>query len=1544
MMNFIVAVLFVFSIYYPLFDAVSISSKADGIPLSVDAPISISASANFSSGQEVSVTGIFHVLWQDTVKENRKESKPLYYLITKQDEWFRLEIASSVILPSGGITRLNGNKVYIKGKGIVFPARNNNILSEPVIQVRSIRYEDTEINAGTRGLLNLSPLAGSKKWVTILCRFADSSNDTPESPGYFKQLFGNEFPGLSHYWNEISYGSFSFEVERVAGWYDLPYPELAYVSSSGTNSIQKLVTECAAAADLYLKFTDYDGIIMVFNRKLQNYAFAGTATLNLDAQKKSYRIAVIPRTAIHEQRIWVQEINNAFGFPQVSSSDKALDSLWNSAGTQTCRRPESDYGCPAIHPVRYLKDRAGWIKPAQKFVAHEGIEQKILLDGSGLLSANTNYLLAQIPVKGSADNYYFIEARRFAEYDENIPREGVIIYKVDEKRARIEIVDNPDNSDAIFLPGQKFIDAAHGITIQINTATSSGYKVTINPGSKEASAAPVKSTSITGIRNNASDVEPTVLRKNQVLSDTIISNGTFSVQDRIMCQRAIEEVYWSHCVVSGNRKQSVPSFDEVMPELLLQNKVDDYVRKSNALKQFWQSPITSQQLQAEMDRMARNTQRPVVLQELWSALGNKPVLIAECLVRPILANRLIRNWYAFDGKFHGVTKADARSALSLHRTVTEMKQLGGIYYELDIDADQVKKINLPEAGSLSSLQEDAERFYVKAVLKKSLRKARIAVVQWQKISFDAWWQNAKKEVSGVLDVPMYNYRLPPFANTVCTIDTWASMKGPLVEERSGHSAVWTGAEMIIWGGHAGDVYFNNGGRYDPGTDTWTTISTLNAPSERYDHAAVWTGSEMIIWGGRSKNSYLNDGGRYDPGNDTWQTINNANSPDGRINFTTVWTNEEMIIWGGENSNKQNINTGGRYRPSTDAWTATTTDGAPGPRSLHTAVWTGMEMIVWGGTAGNSGGRYDPAANTWIATNTEGAPAERFEHSAVWTGNDMIIWGGRWCEQENCFGYMDGSRYNPATDSWVPVTTDNAPSERLRPSAIWTGAEMIIWGGNSYSGSRYDPFSDIWVDMSTVNAPSGTVDDSAIWTGTEMIIWGGMTNTGSRYNPATNAWIPMSIPAEPGVPAARRGETVVWTGNEMIIWGGQYLGYFSTGSRYQPATDTWTPTSMTNVPFERSYHTAVWTGTEMIVWGGNYNITLFNTGGRYNPITDAWSPTTISTAPVARVGHSAVWTGTEMIIWGGCEKSFPCFYTKSGARYNPASNRWIPVSTGNAPMGRMNHTAVWTGTEMIVWGGVPADGSAPTNTGGRYSPLSNSWIATNQNSAPSGRVSHTAVWTDSEMIIWGGASSSGPSNTGGRYNPVSGIWTSVSTANAPDSRSGHSAIWTGNEMIVWGGYNVDFINTGANYNPLVDAWSPTSTINAPAPRANHVSVWTGTEMIVWGGLTSSGGRYCAFEPVNCNPAFLPFMLRISDCKISAFDTSAQPITLSCTGLPAGATCHFSNNAVTPPIDAPISVTLTVLLNNNVPEGLYPFQVVGSNGTIIYAFDMILKVVN
>src|SRR5258708_38458731 len=107
-------------------------------------------------------------------------------------------------------------------------------------------------------------------------------------------------------------------------------------------------------------------------------------------------------------------------------------------------------------------------------------------------------------------------------------------------------------------------------------------------------------------------------------SPTKDAKRTLTLQERVSYQRAIEEVYWRHRIWPKERPDSKPSLDGVMSQAQLEKKVKDYLRNSQALADYWQRPMTDQQLQSEMDRMAQNTRQPEMLQELFEALGNDP--------------------------------------------------------------------------------------------------------------------------------------------------------------------------------------------------------------------------------------------------------------------------------------------------------------------------------------------------------------------------------------------------------------------------------------------------------------------------------------------------------------------------------------------------------------------------------------------------------------------------------------------------------------------------------------------------------------------------------------------------------------------------------------------------------------------------------------------------------------------------------------------------------------------------------------------------------
>src|SRR4029077_17036293 len=163
------------------------------------------------------------------------------------------------------------------------------------------------------------------------------------------------------------------------------------------------------------------------------------------------------------------------------------------------------------------------------------------------------------------------------------------------------------------------------------------------------------------------------IRRNQML--------TFA--DRVAYQRTIEDIYWRHRIWPKANAGPKPPLDKVMSQTQIEKKVEDYLRNSQALEDYWQKPITPDQLQAEMERIASHTKQPGVLRELFAALGNDPLVVAECLARPVLAERFITELYAHDPRFHGELKRRVEAELRTHGSVTQMKQTSGTYTEME---------------------------------------------------------------------------------------------------------------------------------------------------------------------------------------------------------------------------------------------------------------------------------------------------------------------------------------------------------------------------------------------------------------------------------------------------------------------------------------------------------------------------------------------------------------------------------------------------------------------------------------------------------------------------------------------------------------------------------------------------------------------------------------------------------------------------------------------------------------------------------------------
>lgn len=348
--------------------------------------------------------------------------------------------------------------------------------------------------------------------------------------------------------------------------------------------------------------------------------------------------------------------------------------------------------------------------------------------------------------------------------------------------------------------------------------------------------------------------------------------------------------------------------------------------------------------------------------------------------------------------------------------------------------------------------------------------------------------------------------------------------------------------------------------------------------------------------------------------------------------------------------------------------------------------------------------------------------------------------------------------------------------------------------------------------------------------------GGLAVAGSAVASAASTGTWTRLPSAPL--ALAPVQTAVWTGHEALFTYPTRRVRRAVG--YTPTTGRWRALPAVAGPpyLAEGGDRSVWTGRDWLVSGQVGFAGLL----AYRPATNRWRALRVGALGPANA--TVVWSGRQMLAWGGgcCAE-----YDATGTVYTPGAARAVdlPVS----PLrGRQGAMGAWTGTAMIVVGGrtevgarvirdiTLRDGAAYVpgagTAPGRWRPIA---------PMPRGRADATATWTGRDLIVVGGVrqgtTRTAILRTALAYRPSTGRWRAL--APMPRGRTGHVAVWTGSRLVVWGGTTAygdttdTALATGVAYDPAADRWTSIGT--APvAGRAGAVAVWTGGGMIVAGG--------------------------------------------------------------------------------------------------------------
>jgi hypothetical protein len=348
---------------------------------------------------------------------------------------------------------------------------------------------------------------------------------------------------------------------------------------------------------------------------------------------------------------------------------------------------------------------------------------------------------------------------------------------------------------------------------------------------------------------------------------------------------------------------------------------------------------------------------------------------------------------------------------------------------------------------------------------------------------------------------------------------WSELPRAPIAPRLDASVVWTGRELLVWGGASGDQgedLRSDGAGYDPATGRWRLLAP--APlSGRQGQAAVWTGREMVVWGGYDDVSahdfrVAGDGAAYDASSNMWRLLPPA-PLSARTNSIAVWTGRDVVLLGGQpavlTDSLRSFADGAAYDPALNRWTPIAPPVPPRGHGLDwvAAVQAGGQLFAWSdwsithqtgpGSFSERGGvdlfGYNEQTGRWRLLRTEPNELPAVD-TALWTGQAVLVRGITY----NC-GSCTGpfvpeatDVFNPASNSWRRLPPD--PLGSNEPLSAWTGAALVSFIGSGQFGSigpgstaAYDPLRNVWRRLP--QAPFGCDGSQApVWTGQALLLY------------------------------------------------------------------------------------------------------------------------------------------------------------------------------------------------------------------------------------------------------------------------------------------------------------------------------------------------------------------------------------------------------------------------------------------------------------------------
>lgn len=308
---------------------------------------------------------------------------------------------------------------------------------------------------------------------------------------------------------------------------------------------------------------------------------------------------------------------------------------------------------------------------------------------------------------------------------------------------------------------------------------------------------------------------------------------------------------------------------------------------------------------------------------------------------------------------------------------------------------------------------------------------------------------------------------------------------------------------------------------------------------------------------------------------------------------------------------------------------------------------------------------------------------RYQSAIVWTGKEVIFWGGHRSPGSGFAVGSPGFALDPNQMVWR-MLPDAPIASVVGPAAVWTGTEMIVCCGAAASAAAaYDPQRDTWRQLPDAPLASISEDQAAgVWTGKEMAV---VTRTGvAAYSPDSNSWRAFDLPPELTM---GRDNEIAWNGSDLIVWPSPQGRVTSLGAALDLVTGTWTvlppPPAWPAIP------DLVVGGGRLFIWGGlparESGSSEVAVGSQLDFRTSTWTempePLPEPNPCECNLGsQTLLWINDLLVVSAG---SFSSGVETNGAlllAFSPTSNEWHLI--GRSPIGSEGEALVAGGRALL----------------------------------------------------------------------------------------------------------------------------------------------------------------------------------------------------------------------------------------------------------------------